>query len=188
VSNGPRGVQALIVVDMQAAFVSGGQAVPAAGALLVSVTALLRRARQEGALVVQLQNDGPPDEPGTPGLGAVPPAAGARRGARDPQGRRRRLPPDQPLGRPHGARRPAPGGVRGPSDMCVSVTARTALSLGYHMVLPHDAHAAYDIPAVPGLAGAVPHAMASRAAEWSLGGQADVIARAADIRFTPPGP
>ena len=73
-------------------------------------------------------------------------------------------------------------------DMCVSATARTALSLGYHMVLPHDAHAAYDIPAVPGLAGAVPHAMASRAAEWSLGDQADIVARAAGTRFTPPGP
>jgi len=74
------------------------------------------------------------------------------------------------------------------SDMCVGAAARAALNLGCHVVMPHDAHATYDIPAVEGLADAVPHAMASRAAEWSLGDQADIIARAADVRFTPPGP
>jgi nicotinamidase-related amidase len=129
VSNGPRGVEALIVVDMRAAFVSGERAVPAAGALLVSVTGLLRRARREGALAVQPRNDGPPgarDEPGTP---------------------------------------------------------------GWELFLPPRARdGEHAIPAVPGLAGAVPHAMAPRAAEWSLGDQADDVARAADIRFTPPGP
>jgi streptothricin hydrolase len=78
--------------------------------------------------------------------------------------------------------------VRGvPSDMCVSATARSALNLGYHVVMPHDGHATYDIPAVEGLAGAVPHAMASRAAEWALGDQVGIIPRAAGVRFTPPG-
>jgi hypothetical protein len=28
--------------------------------------------------------------------------------------------------------------------------------------------------------------MVSRVAEWALGDQADIIARAADVRFTPP--
>jgi nicotinamidase-related amidase len=69
------------------------------------------------------------------------------------------------------------------SEMCVSATARSALDLGYHVVLPHDGHATYDIPAVEGLAEAVPHAMASRVAEWALGDQIDIIAHAADVHF-----
>jgi streptothricin hydrolase len=71
------------------------------------------------------------------------------------------------------------------SEMCVSATARSALNLGYHVVLPHDGHATYDIPAVEGLADTVPHAMASRVAEWALGDQIDIIAHAADVRFEP---
>jgi streptothricin hydrolase len=31
----------------------------------------------------------------------------------------------------------------------------------------------------------VPHAMVSRTAEWALGDQIDIIARATDIRFEP---
>jgi len=71
------------------------------------------------------------------------------------------------------------------SEMCVAATARTALASGYQVVLPHDAHATYDIPAVEGLAEMVPHAMVSRVAEWSLGDEIDVIAHAADVRFGP---
>ncbi|MGV9878537.1 hypothetical protein [Streptomyces sp. NPDC003379] len=59
-----------MVVDMQSAFVSGDGAVPDAGRLLDRVRDLMTRARESGALVVQLQNDGDPgtpDEPGTPG-------------------------------------------------------------------------------------------------------------------------
>jgi streptothricin hydrolase len=81
----------------------------------------------------------------------------------------------------HGVRHLAVCGVM--SEMCVSATARSALNLGYHVVLPHDGHATYDIPAVEGLADAVPHAMASRVAEWALGDQIDVIAHAADVHF-----
>jgi nicotinamidase-related amidase len=55
-----RTVQALIVVDMQTAFVSGDEAVPEAAGLLITVTDLMRRAREAGALIVQLQNDGLP--------------------------------------------------------------------------------------------------------------------------------
>lgn len=72
------------------------------------------------------------------------------------------------------------------SEMCVSTTARAALKLGYHVVLPHDAHATYDIPAVTGLADAVPHVMVSRVAEWALSDEIDVIAHAAHVRFELP--
>jgi hypothetical protein len=50
----------------------------------------------------------------------------------------------------------------------------------------HDGHTTYDIPAVEGLADAVPHIMASRVAEWALGDQIDIIAHAADVQFQPP--
>ena len=57
----------------------GNEAVPAAAALLVAVRDLIRRAREAGALVVQLQNDGLPgtaDEPHTPGWELFLPVAG----------------------------------------------------------------------------------------------------------------
>jgi hypothetical protein len=38
------------------------------------------------------------------------------------------------------------------SEMCVSATARSALQRGIVVVLAHDAHATYDIPAMPGIA------------------------------------
>lgn len=63
-------VQALVLVDVQAAFVAGQLAVPDAESLTGSVTGLLARARSAGSLVVHLQNDGEVgavDEPGRPG-------------------------------------------------------------------------------------------------------------------------
>nr|WP_273772476.1 isochorismatase family protein [Brucella intermedia] len=54
------------------------------------------------------------------------------------------------------------------SEMCLGATARAAMELGYGVLLPHDAHATYDVSAGPGSDG-VPAAMAARAAEWSLG-------------------
>jgi len=63
-------VSCLVLVDLQAAFVTGPDAVPGAVVLLAAATDLLDRARQARSLVVHLQNDGPPgavDEPGTPG-------------------------------------------------------------------------------------------------------------------------
>jgi streptothricin hydrolase len=186
VSDSLRSVQALIVIDMQAAFVSGEEAVPEAAGLLVTVADLIRRARETDALVVHLQNDGPPgsaDEPRTPGWELFLPATERdgehviRKGTDDGFHQTdlsgiltRRAVQDL-----------AVCGVM--SEMCVSATARSALNLGYHVVLPHDGHGTYDIPAVEGLADAVPHAMVSRAAEWALGDQIDIVARATDIRF-----
>lgn len=80
-----------------------------------------------------------------------------------------------------GARSLAVCGVM--SEMCVLATARRALALDYRVVLPHDAHATYDIPAAPGISEAVPAAMASRVAEWALGDEVEVIAHATDITF-----
>ncbi|MGW7416233.1 isochorismatase family protein [Streptomyces sp. NPDC054863] len=180
----PDPVQALMVVDVQAAFVTGTNPVPGADRLLDRGATLLAAARAAGALVVHLQNDGPPgadDEPGTDGWRLhFRPAEGElllHKTVDDGF-------EENPL-----AERLKEAGVRGlamcgvMSEMCVSATARTALELGFRVVLPHDAHGTYDIPAAEGISGAVPAAMVSRVAEWALGDEVEVVAGAADVRF-----
>jgi streptothricin hydrolase len=183
-----RTVHALIVVDMQTAFVSGDEAVPEAAGLLTTITDLMQRAREAGALVIQLQNDGLPgtaDEPYTPGWELFIASAEG-----DGQHVIRKTTDDgfhetelSDVLTERRIRHLAVCGVM--SEMCVSATARSALNLGYHVVLPHDGHATYDIPAVEGLADTVPHVMASRVAEWALGDEIDIIAHAADVQFEP---
>ncbi len=181
-----RPVQALLVVDVQSAFVSGGEAVPDAARVLDRTRDLLSRARAAGALVVHLQNDGAPgtvDEPHTPGWELhLPVAPGPRetvvRKTDDDGFEDTRL--DELL-TGAGVRELVLCGVL--SEMCVSATARTALRRGYRVVLPHDAHATYDIPAAPGISEAVLAAMSSRAAEWALGDEVEIVARAADVPF-----
>lgn len=181
-----RSVQALIVIDVQTAFVSGPGAVPSAEDLLVTIKDLVRAARERDVLVVHLQNDGPvgsADEPGSPGWELFLPVV--QRGnetvihkSTDDGFHGTGL---TDLLTRHGIKNLVVCGVM--SEMCVSATARSALALGYHVVLPHDAHATYDIPPAEGLADLVPHAMVSRVAEWALGDEIDVIARASDVRF-----
>ena len=89
VSDSLRSVQGLIVVDMQAAFVSGEEAVPQAAGLLMTVADLIQRARETDALVVHLQND----RRGTGRRGAARHGVtGRRMGARRPD---RHHPPRQ---------------------------------------------------------------------------------------------
>ncbi|MFI9051060.1 isochorismatase family protein [Streptomyces sp. NPDC053427] len=180
-------VEALIVVDMQTAFVSGGDAVPDAARVLDRSRDLIARARAAGTLVVHLQNDGPPgavDEPHTPGwelhLPVEPGPLEFVVRKTDDDGFE-----DTPLGTllaDAGVRALAICGVL--SEMCVSATARTALATGFRVVLPHDAHATYDIPPAPGISDLVPAAMSSRAAEWALGDEIEILAHAADTTFT----
>ncbi|MFF6909501.1 isochorismatase family protein [Streptomyces sp. NPDC012389] len=182
----PAPVQALLVVDVQAAFVAGGNPVPDAPRLLDRVDGLVRRARAAGALVVHLQNDGPagePDEPHTPGWELYIPVTGG-----PAETVIRKTEDDGFEGTPLEAELTAAGvaslavcGVM--SEMCVLATARRALELEYRVVLPHDAHATYDIPAAPGISESVPAAMASRVAEWALGDEVEVVARAGDVTF-----
>ncbi|MWA09085.1 isochorismatase family protein [Streptomyces sp. BA2] len=182
-------VQALIVVDMQAAFVTGGGAVPEAARVLDRTTDLITRARAAGALVVQLQNDGEPgavDEPGTPGWQIHLPAD-TDRGERV-----LRKTVDDGFEETGLADLLAEAGVHDlalcgvQSEMCVLATARTALELDFRVVLPHDAHATYDIPAAEGISDLVPAAMVSRVAEWALGDEVEIVARARDVDFTKP--
>ncbi|MFJ8585260.1 isochorismatase family protein [Streptomyces sp. NPDC093595] len=183
-------VQALLLVDLQRAFVSGAEAVPDAARLLRHSRDLLARARAGGALVVHLQNDGPPgaaDEPGTSGWELSLPV--------EEHGREavvRKTEDDGFDGTALGAlldgagvRAVAVCGVM--SEMCVAATARTALARGHRVVLPHDAHATYDIPARPGVSDAVPAVMVSRVAEWSLGDEVEIPAHAAEVTFASAG-
>ncbi|MEV8316415.1 isochorismatase family protein [Streptomyces sp. NPDC059900] len=182
-------VQALIVVDMQTAFVTGEGAVPEAARVLDRTTDLITRARAAGALVIQLQNDGEPgsaDEPGTPGWEIhLPPEA-------DRGERVLRKTVDDGFEETGLAELLADAGVHDlafcgvQSEMCVLATARTALERDFRVVLPHDAHATYDIPAAEGISDAVPAAMVSRVAEWALGDEVEIVARARDVDFTMP--
>ncbi len=184
-----RPVEALILVDIQSAFVAGEDAVPDAARVLDRSRGLLARARAAGALVVHLQNDGEPgavDAPHTPGWELhLPVAPGPRETVV------RKTQDDGFEGTALGDLLEA-ADVEGLaicgvlSEMCVSATARTALARDYRVVLPHDAHATYDIPAAPGISGVVPAAMSSRVAEWALGDEVEIVARAADITFTTP--
>jgi streptothricin hydrolase len=182
-------VQALVVVDVQAAFVTGDRPVPGAERLLAHVSGLLARARAAGSLVVHLQNDGPAgavDEPGRPGwalrLPSRPGEPVIRKAGDDGfQG--------TDLGRvllAHRVSRMALAGLQ--SEMCVSATARTALQMGFSVVLPHDAHATYGIAAAPGFGPAVPAAAVSRVAEWALGDELELVASADGVTFTAAGP
>jgi streptothricin hydrolase len=180
-------VDALIVVDVQAAFVSGANPVPDAARLLDRVNDLLDRARQAGAVVVHLQNDGAPgadDEPNTPGWELYLPVK-----AGPDEQVIRKLRDDgfdgTALGETlvgAGVRAVAICGLM--SEMCVQATARTALARGYRVVLPHDAHATYDVPAVPDISDAVPAQVVSRVAAWALGDQAENTVPAEVVTFT----
>ncbi|MFF9017156.1 cysteine hydrolase family protein [Streptomyces sp. NPDC014870] len=181
--------EALLVVDVQTAFVTGPGAVPDARRLLDRTAALIARARESGALVVHVQNDGPPGAdcaPHTPGWQLHHPVEPGPtevvvRKVRD----------DGFAGTPlsdlltgAGVRALAVCGMM--SEMCVQATARTALALGYHVVLPYDAHATHDIPAAPGIADAVPAATVSRVAAWALSREADTTTPASAVTFTAP--
>lgn len=185
----PQAVEALIVVDVQSAFVTGPRAVPAAALLLDRTSELLARARAAGALVVHLQNDGPAgadDEPHTPGwelhhqVEAGPTEVVIRK------------PKDDGFEGTELSGLLVRAGVRGiaicgvMSEMCVQATARTALARGYRVVLPYDAHATQDVPAAPGISEKVPAATVSRVAAWAISADADVTTQTKNVQFTDP--
>lgn len=182
-------VHALIVVDMQSAFVDGPEAVPHAATVLAGTERLVAGARAAGALVVQLQNDGPEgasDEVGTPGWELRLPVDTGRgevllRKTDDDGFEETGL---EELLRAKGVGALAVCGVM--SEMCVSATARTALDLGFRVVVPHDSHGTYDIPAAEGISDAVPAATVSRVAEWALGDEVEIVPSADSVSFVMP--
>ena len=178
---------ALIVVDVQVAFVTGIEAVPDHAGLLKAVEALIVSARGAKVPVIFLQNDGETgtaDEPHQPGWALYFP----------------------PLPGESVVRKTADDGFDGTSlhdllaasatqavalcgvlsEMCVAATARAAMQRGYDVILPHDGHATYDVPPGPGGSAKVPASMAALAAEWSLGDDITIPASVVDVRFSRP--
>jgi nicotinamidase-related amidase len=153
---------------------------------VVNLNDLLERARQADALVVHLQNDGPPgavDEPGRPGWElyfqmAESPREVVIRKLKDDGFDGTAL---DGLLRYHGVDRLCVVGVM--SEMCVLATARTALDRKFGVVMPHDGHATFDISPATGTTEGVPATMASRVAEWALGDEVEIIAHTNDVQF-----
>lgn len=166
---------ALIVIDVQWALVSGDHAVADADAYLERWTAALESARTAGVPVIHLQDDGA--SPGSliargsvGGELALPVAEGERviSKASDDGFDRTDL---ETILRDAGVTRPCLVGIQ--SEMCVAATARGAMARGLTAV-PSDGAGA---PAVPA-------AHVSRVAEWSLGDEIVASDRLADVRFS----
>ena len=178
--------QCLIVVDMQRSFVEGDGAVPARNTLMPAVRTQLAAARSAKALVVHLQNDGAPetgDQPGTWGWELaleVEPSDTVIRKKKDSGFDRTDL---HALMQSRAVTAVSICGVM--SEMCVAATARSALELGYLVVVAHDSHATYPVPPFRPGEPEVPAEHAARAAEWSLGDTALIAAAAASVPFCP---
>jgi nicotinamidase-related amidase len=173
-------VSALLVIDAQMNLLDGPTAVPSAVEMTARVAALLAAARNAGALVVHLQNDGRPgarDEPGSPGW-AIHPAVEPR--SDEPLLRKRgddgfegtHL---EALLRQAGVRRFAVVGLL--SEMCVSATIRAAFARGFEVLLVRGAHATYDLQEIPA-------EVVSRVAEHALGDHLELSDSSA-VAFVP---
>jgi nicotinamidase-related amidase len=179
---------ALVVVDMQCAFLEGAGAIPASGDVVAAARQLLERARSAQALVIHLQNDGPtgaPDEPGTPGWEFA-----LRTAQGEPVLRKQKDDgfDGTDLGsllERQGVQSMVIAGLL--SEMCVASTARTAMTRGLTVVLPRGGHGTYDISADETQGIAVPAAQVARVAEWSLG-DALVVPDVAAVQFAPASP
>ena len=188
----PRKVQdstaaaALIVIDMQRAFVEGPGAIPSIGTVLQAAQRQIQAAHDAGALVVFLQNDGRPEEPDQPGstgweLAFEPqPGDAVVRKRHDNGFAGTDL---DALLRNHDVKKVSICGVM--SEMCVAATARSAIERGYEVVLAHDAHGTYRVPALTNGEPEVPAELAARAAEWSLGDEVLIPLTSESVRFQP---
>ena len=177
---------ALVVVDVQRALVSGDHAVADADAYLERWTAALESARTAGVPVIHLQDDGAwPGSlipRGSVGWELVLPVADGERvisKARDDGFDGTDL---ESILRDAGVTRPCLVGIQ--SEMCVAATARGAMARGLTVLLPRDGHTTYDVPA-DGAAPAVPADHVSRVAEWSLGDEVVAPDRLADLVWRP---
>ncbi|TWE13324.1 cysteine hydrolase family protein [Rudaeicoccus suwonensis] len=178
---------ALIVVDMQVAFVQGEGASPQMPTVLPAVETQLRSARAAGALVVFLQNDGSrgaDDEPHTPGWRlALEPSKGEVV-IRKPEDSGFVGTDLSPLLARHQVNAVSVCGVM--SEMCVAATVRDAEREGLTVVLAHDSHGTHPVPAYADGDIEVTAEQAARAAEWSLGDSIWIPPTGAEIAFARP--
>lgn len=180
---------ALVIVDVQRAFIAGPEAVPGHVDLQRAVGLLLENARAAGVPVIFLQNDGPKgavDEPETDGWQLFFPAKAGEVVVRkrnddgfdgtdlEDQLRARKIETIAICGML--------------SEMCLAATARTAMAKDFTVILANDAHATYDVPPGPGRSPMVPARLAGRAAEWSLGDEIVLVDAVEDIAFAVASP
>jgi nicotinamidase-related amidase len=137
---------ALLIVDVQRNMLEGEAPVPSAHAVKTALSALLTRARSSDALVVHVQNDGPPgepDEPLTPGWELVFPARPedlvVRKQHPDTFASNASLAEEL---RERDIDRVVIAGMQ--SDFCIAATSRGALRHGFGVVLAAGAHATYN--------------------------------------------
>ena len=176
--------EALLLVDVQCAFMEGTDAVPDHLALQVSIARLLARARQAGVPVIFLQNDGAPGSPDAAHTVGWQLYFPANRGehvllkTEDDGFVETGL---QALLHELGVQCLALCGLL--SEMCLAATARAALQRGFEVLLAHDAPATSAVPPGPGASPGVPAALAARAAEWSLGDEVVVLPDVETVAF-----
>ena len=138
--------RALMLIDVQRNMLEPPTPVPAAASIREALQDLLLRARGAGALVIHVQNDGPPgepDEPGTDGWQLVFPAGAGELIVRKDQ-------PDTFAANPALAKDLAAqeitevviAGMQ--SNYCVAESSRGALKHGLQAILASGAHATYD--------------------------------------------
>jgi nicotinamidase-related amidase len=176
-------VDALLVVDVQRALVTGDHAVPDADAFLDRLAVALAAARGGGATIIHLQDHG--DRlitHGTDGWRLALPAFEGEPIVEKPHDDGFDGTGLEELLHELGVHRICLVGIQ--SEMCVAATARSAMARGFTVVLPRDGHTTYDVP-TDGLAPAVPGPLVSRVAEWSLGDEIIAPDRVADVAFGP---
>ena len=135
-----------MLIDVQRNMLEPPTPVPAAASIREALQDLLLRARGAGALVIHVQNDGPPgepDEPGTDGWQLVfPPGAGELIVRKDQ--------PDTFAANPAlvkdlAAKEITEVVIAGmQSNYCVAESSRGALNRGLQPILASGAHATYD--------------------------------------------
>jgi nicotinamidase-related amidase len=138
--------RALMLIDVQRNMLEPPTPVPAAASIREALQDLLLRARGAGALVIHVQNDGPPgepDEPGTDGWQLVFPAGAGEMIVRKDQ-------PDTFAANPAlvkdlAAKEITEVVIAGmQSNYCVAESSRGALKHGLQAILASGAHATYD--------------------------------------------
>jgi nicotinamidase-related amidase len=164
----------LLMIDVQRNMLQPPLPVPAAGPVDTAIRDLLGRARDAGAQVVHVRNNGSDDDPDAPGSEGWELVHEVRDGepvvdkwvpdSFDGTGLDKLLPPHAPL---------IVVGMQ--SEFCVQSTCLAARDRGHEVTLVHDAHATYDDDA--------PAAEISRRVEDDLRAAGVMVIGSEDVRF-----
>lgn len=136
----------LILVDVQRNMLEGPGAVAGAGDFREVLAGLLDAARDAGAAIIHVKNDGrpgEPDEPGTPGWElAFAPLPGEPVVRKDAADAFESNPALADVLRAMGVDTLVVAGLQ--SELCVQATAIGALERGFDVIVPAGAHTTYD--------------------------------------------